>query len=371
MRRWRMAAAALAATLLATGATVPAHAAGVVLDLADVTLVSAAGYRALSGAAAQLADDGRRLVLARCQPHVLAALRHFGSSGVVRTVDTVDTALAVLADWPVTGTTELARVRARANVLPGLLQTRPMIEGATALIRDRYRCPDHGSAFALLRDSSQRHNIRLRSLAAAFLTTRPPKLRSPIWFAGRRRDRQPILKFRASRHEWRDSRGALLADVLDSALACMDSDRGDLSLVDPIMGGLRLELERGLPPIVMSAFAHADVGDDARTVRAEAFRRGTRVVASDVATSPICTDQLARTALLASGTRAVQCTPLISTDGRRYGMVSTLDSGAGRTPSAREAAVLDVIGRDAADYLAWHRRTIMLDALEHLHQAAR
>jgi anti-anti-sigma factor len=350
----------------------PAYAPGVVLDLADVTLVSAAGYRALAGAAAYLADDGRQLMLARCR--VLAALRHLGVTGVARVFETVDAALAALAGGPVAGGTELARVRARASALPGLLQTRPVIKGAMALLRARYGCPDNESAFALLRESSQSHNIRIRTLAAALLTTRPPDPGSPVWFAGRRRSRPPPVTFRTPRREWRESRGAFLADVLDSALARMDTDRGDLALADLIVGGLRLELERGLPDVFTSAFAHVDAwagGEAGRSARAEALRRGVRVAVADVTTSPVWTDPVARTALLAVEARAVQSTPLISADGHCHGMVSTVDSRAGRTPSAREAAELDVIGREAGSYLAWHQRTIVLDALEHLHQAAR
>jgi len=188
-------------------ATVPTDAPGVVLDLADVTLVSAAGYRWLTHAAAHLTDDGRRLVLANCRELVHTTLHQLGATGVVTVFDRVEAAVAALTDRPTAGGSALARVRAQASALPGLLQTRPVIEGATAVLQDRYRCPDDDRAFALLRESSQRHNIKLRTLAAAVLTTRPPKPGSPVWFAGRRRYRPPAITFRNPRREWRDNSG--------------------------------------------------------------------------------------------------------------------------------------------------------------------
>jgi anti-anti-sigma factor len=353
----------------------PASTPGAVLDMADVTLVSAAGFRGLTAAAAHLADDGRQVLLARCRPRVLAVLHHLGASGVVRMVDTVDEALAALAPAePLSGGDELAWVRSRARALPGLLQTRPVIEGATVLVRDRYHCPDKETAFALLRESSQRHNIKLRTLAAAVLTARPPAPGSPVWFAGRRRCRPPAVTFRPSRREWRDSRSAFLADVLDTALSWMDTDRGDLALADPVVGGLRLEVDHGLPRAFTAAFAHVDVaatGGTETSARAQALRSGTRVVVADVVTSPMYTNPLSRTAMLAARARAVQSTPLVVTGGRCVGTLSTLDSNAGRTPSADEAAGLDRIARDAGRWLAWHERTVVLDALEYLHQTAR
>jgi hypothetical protein len=82
-------------------------------------------------------------------------------------------------------------------------------------------------------------------------------------------------------------------------------------------------------------------------------------------------DPASRTAMLAARARAVQSTPLVAAGGRCVGTVSTLDSRAGRTPSDHQAAGLDVIARDAGSWLAWHQRTIVLDALEYLHQTAR
>lgn len=347
---------------------VAAHAPGVVLDMTGVVVVSAAGFRAVADAAARLADNGQRLLLARCRSQVLAALRHTGATGVVEMLDTVDAAVAALTDPTGPGGSDLARVRALARALPGSLQTRPVIETAVALLRRRYDLPDTHAAFALLRNSSQRHNLKLRTLAAALLTTSPPDRDSPVWFAGRRRRPAPMVTFTAPRQEWRDSRSAFLSDVLDSALLRMATDRGNLQLVDPILGGLRLELSRGLPREFVGLFAHVQDTDVACAV---ALRSHARAVVADVAASPAYADPELRTVMRAADTRAVQSTPLLSPDGRCQGMVSTLHTIAGRIPLAGEAADLDLIGDEAGAWLLWHRRAIVLDALEHLHQSAR
>lgn len=341
---------------------------GVVLDMADVTMMSAAGFRALADAAAELADDGRRLLLGACRPRLVVALRRTGAAGVVEMFDTVEDAVADLAASPDTGVTELAHVRARARALPGALQTRPVIEGAIEVIRCRYGLPTTEAAFAVLREASQRHNLKLRTVAAAVLTVRPPDPGSVLWFAGRRRRPAPPVTFTTARRAWRDSRSAFLSDVLDSALACVRTDRGDVHLVDPVVGGLRLELHRALPPAFVGQFAHVPGGHAAC---GEALRQRARVLVPDVRHSAAYADPGTRTALREADARAVQSTPLLSPDGHCRGVLSTLHARPDWRPSARECAELDVIGRDAGRWLVWHWHTIVLDALEHVHQSAR
>ncbi|HKN96209.1 MAG TPA: ANTAR domain-containing protein, partial [Pseudonocardiaceae bacterium] len=276
-------------------------------------------------------------------------------------------ALASLAELPDTGAGELDRVRALARMLPGAMQTRPVIEGAMRVVRDRYDLADTDQAFELLRRVSQQHNVRLRTLAAAVLTVRPPDPGSARWFPGRLRQAPPSVTFAEPHRQWRDSRSAFLSDVLDNALACMRTDHGDLQLIDRVVGGLRLEVQRGLPREFVGLFAH--VTDD--STRAAAVQSGHRVVVADVATSPAYAEPAARAAMLAANGRAIQSTPLVAPDGHCHGMVSTLDGHPGRTPSPAEEAALDRIGREAGAWLAWHQRTVVLDVLEDVHDAAR
>lgn len=51
-------------------------------------------------------------------------------------------------------------------------------------------------------------------------------------------------------------------------------------------------------------------------------------------------------------------------------MVSTHLSRPGPALSAAQARVLDEIGGQAGSWLAWYRRTVVLDALEYLHHRA-
>lgn len=353
----------LGAAVMAT-----AGASGVVLDMADVTTMSAAAFRVLADAAAELADDGRRLLLAACRSRVVEVLRQLGAAGVVEMFDTVEDAVADLAACPDPRVTDLAHVRAKARALPGVLQTRPVIEGATEVVRRRYGLPTTEAAFAVLREASQRYNLKLRTVAAAVLTVRPPDADSVVWFAGRRRRPAPPVTFTTARRAWQDSRSAFLSDVLDSVLACVHTDRGNVHLVDPIVGGLRLELHRALPPAFVGQFAHVPGG---RAACGEALRQRARVLVADVRHSPAYADPGTRTAMQAVDARTVQSTPLLSQDGHCRGVVSTMHAQPDWRPSARECAELDVISRDAGRWLVWHWHTIVLDALEHLHQSAR
>jgi hypothetical protein len=52
-------------------------------------------------------------------------------------------------------------------------------------------------------------------------------------------------------------------------------------------------------------------------------------------------------------------------------MLSTYDKTPDRTPTLAEGSELDRTAAEAGTWLQWHQRTVVLDALEYLHQNAR
>jgi signal transduction histidine kinase len=93
------------------------------------------------------------------------------------------------------------------------------------------------------------------------------------------------------------------------------------------------------------------------------MRSGERVVIEDVTTSPVFAGTPALDVLLAAGVRAVQSTPLADRSGRLAGMLST-HYRAPRRPADRDLHVLDLLARQAAD---WIERTQAEEALRRAH----
>jgi PAS domain S-box-containing protein len=144
-----------------------------------------------------------------------------------------------------------------------------------------------------------------------------------------------------------------LQAILDAAIVFTQADKGNIQLVDHKTGSLRIATQRGFDEPFLRFFASVDVGEPA--VCGAALKSRGRVVVEDVTESNIFVGQPALDVLLGAGVRAVQSTPLISGGGRVFGMLSTHFSMPHR-PSERELRLIDLVARQAADYL--NRREI-------------
>lgn len=92
---------------------------------------------------------------------------------------------------------------------------------------------------------------------------------------------------------------------------------------------------------------------------------------ADVASDPIFAGHASREVILESGTRAVQSTPVPGRTGHCVGMISTHFGRAGRRLTAAEESAMDALATETAGWLKWYERTVVRDALEHLHLLAR
>ncbi len=315
----------------------------VIMDLDGVLELSTPGVAVLIDMAEWLAGEGRRLRLAQGGGNLDGAGLPMG---------------------PVHD--ELRRLRKEVRDLRGQLRTRPLVARALGILQARYGLPDEQAAHELLRDASQRHNLKMRSVASAVLAAPPPGPGSgEQWFPGRVRRPAPDVAFLTRTEQ---GLSAFLNALLDTALTCMSTNMGSVQLVDQDQGGLRLERQRGLTEDYVDFFNHVD-GED--TVCGLALRRRTRVVVADVTTDPACAGTEAGEVLRAAGACALQCTPILTPATQAVGMVSTHHHENGRVPTAAEAAELDRIAAEAGAWLHWHQRTVVLDALEYLHRSAR
>jgi hypothetical protein len=262
---------------------------------------------------------------------------------------------------------ELLRLRAEVRGLRARAESHPLIAQAQGILQERYELADSDSAFALLQRASQRFNVRMRILAGAVTTLPRPDARQQLWFPRRVRRPEPALNVDPGHRPDPGNRGAVLNAVLSQMLAVVGTGMGNVQVADRARGGLLIERHTGLSADFIDFFGY--VGEDG-TSCARAAQDSAQVTVRDVESDPVFTEP-AREAILAAGSKACHSVPLTTESGLCLGVVSahfdsTLD---GLTRSQLKA--LDVLGAEGGRWLAWHDRTVVLDALEHLHTLGR
>ncbi|MGP3987829.1 ANTAR domain-containing protein [Streptomyces sp. 3N207] len=360
--------------------------AAVVIDLALVPRVSAGGVRALVGCARAVEEHGCSLLLATTDASAGSTLTTDGALTVVRSVAEAATVCGGPGPGPATGIPvprrpeqpcrpdragpaappdELLRLREEVRHLRAKVRTHPLISRAQGVLEERYRLPDEGTAFALLEASSQRFNVRLRTLAAAVVTVPAPRSLGREWFPGRKRHSAPPLAFAPGLRAASANAAEVLSAVLRRSMEVAETGMGNVQLVDPITGDLRIEKHHGLDDDFLEFFDR--VGKEG-TSCAQASQQVTRVTVTDVATDTMF-DEPARAAILAAGSRGCHSTPLVVPSGQVEGVVSTHHERPVGALSAAQARALDEVGAQAGRWLEWYQRTVVLDALEDLHFA--
>ena len=139
-----------------------------------------------------------------------------------------------------------------------------------------------------------------------------------------------------------------LSAVVDVAAAITGAPRGSLQLVELGSGEMTIAAQHGFDTRFLRFFTR--VREDAPVTAAAAVRTKERVVVEDVTRSHIFYDQPSVKVLLKAGVRAVQSTPLIGSDGRVFGVLST-HFAEPHKPDDRELRFIDLLARQTADYL--------------------
>jgi len=143
--------------------------------------------------------------------------------------------------------------------------------------------------------------------------------------------------------------GLLLPRVLDGLMSLTGADYGNVQLIDPVTGGLRLVTQAGFGPEFLDYFAVVD-GEDP-SVCGRAARARTQTVVADVNADPDFAPH--REIAAASGFRAVQSTPLVDYAGRLVGMVSTHYQRPHR-PGDRDLRLIELYADFAGEAVSRH-----------------
>ena len=160
----------------------------------------------------------------------------------------------------------------------------------------------------------------------------------------------------------------VMTEVLDAAIWITKADKGNVQIYDEESRTLKILVHRGFESTFLEFFASVDA--DESSACGVALAEGQRQTVEDVLQSPVFGGQPSLQVLLDADVRAVQSTPLISSRGAVSGMVSTHFGGA-HLPSDRECRLLDLLARQAADYLERMRGEEQREQLLRLAQQAR
>jgi hypothetical protein len=242
------------------------------------------------------------------------------------------------------------------------LRSRPVVAEAAGTLRERYDLPSSNTAVGLLRTASRRFNVRLLTLAETVVVAARPRGPGP-WFPARVRLPAPEVDFCTSGHPV--NRSVVLLAALETAMSITVAVHGHLLVVVPGRRGLDLAVQRGFSREFDDAFAHVDQPDPATG----ALETGEVVVIGDLAAESGWSDDQ-RQVLHAAGLRAAIIVPLPTGHYGCVGVLTVLHVRRGRTPTIQESADLRAVATQAGAWLDWHRRTVVLDALEDLHLLA-
>ncbi|MFH9673068.1 ANTAR domain-containing protein [Streptomyces sp. NPDC017405] len=346
-----------------------------VLDMAHVQLGGAAVLRTLSETT-RVRTGRPDLVIVRARPGVREAV-HLARLTGVQLYATLDEALRALARaasrveelpaWrsqladPVRPSYEDLHKEVRA--LRARVRSAPLIGMAQGVLMVRYGLPDSGSAFRALREASQRFNVPLRVLVSAVVVARAPS--GEVWFPGRRPLPMPQLRVLARGGRDPRCRRRMIDTVLHEALAIGRAPGGYVQLVDPAVNALVPETHHGCAETLLDHLAR---GRGEGTADAAARTRGRQVSVPDVATDALLSDEC-RYVLLAGGARALHSVPVLSSAGSCAGVIGLHWPDAGHRPTAAQTEAFALLAADTSAWLSWYHRSVLLDALEHLHGA--
>ena len=142
--------------------------------------------------------------------------------------------------------------------------------------------------------------------------------------------------------------GSIFQEMVEAAIAITKADKGNMQILDPSTGKLKIVAHRGFDLPFLKFFELVETGEAA--VCGTAMKRMERVVVEDVTRSPIFHGSDALDVLLNDGIRAVQSTPLVSRSGQLLGMISTHFNQI-HIPNEHELMMIDMLARQAADII--------------------
>jgi PAS domain S-box-containing protein len=146
--------------------------------------------------------------------------------------------------------------------------------------------------------------------------------------------------------------GALLNEILNTAIAVTRAEKGTLQLLNMESNELEILASRGFKREFLDFFSR--VGTDNACPCGAALQANERVIVPDLQAHVIWQQRKTAAVFRNAGIRAVQATPFISRSGQLLGMLSTHWCQP-HQPAERELRLLDLLARQAADLVERHQ----------------
>ncbi|MFD0068862.1 ANTAR domain-containing protein, partial [Streptomyces sp. NPDC127574] len=357
------------------------HGQRLVLDMSGVPMLSSAARRTLAQATDHLAHLPVLIVEAHHHPrqvlergNLLGIRLHDHLADVLAILDPAAPSSKIKASpaeptaqsgAPETESAEALRLEVLG--LRAKARTHALIGLAEGMLMTRYDLQRPAEAFALLREASQHLNVPMRVLASAVITAPAPQADAKFWFPGRAtRPSAPTVGFLPVHNASAADRRQALTAALYEIVTVSYADAVALHLTDPAQDdALILEQHHALDATLRDHAARI-VGPPAPCARAR--EQGQTVTVPDIAEDPALSAHPVGQALLDAGLHSVHSVPLLNPDGLCNGTVTLHWSKPGLWLTHVQSRELDVLAGDIATWRSWYRRTVLLDALEYLHQ---
>ncbi|WP_371525356.1 GAF and ANTAR domain-containing protein [Streptomyces sp. NBC_01283] len=254
-------------------------------------------------------------------------------------------------------------LRGQVSELEVQARARPRIAMAEGVLVERYRLANAEAAFDLLRQASQRANIKLHQLAAAVARTPGPRPGAKAWFSGREQHPVPDLSSLEAGTLNPANQGEVLGAALQRVLTVTGTDMGNVQLLED--GVLRMAKHTGLSRQFTDFFAFVD----GNTACSRAAAASNQVTVKDVASSAGFDDET-RQVILMAGSRACHSIPLVDDQDVVRGVISSHHARPLVGFTQAQLQTLDTTSRTLGTWIKWHQHTVLVDALEDLHQLA-
>jgi GAF domain/ANTAR domain len=236
--------------------------------------------------------------------------------------------------------------------------SRTTVRLAMAALEDQHGL-DQNAAFDVLRDVSQRHNVKLRVVAAGMIV---PHTGTRSWPAAAR----PPLPFTV-RGRACTNRAEVVTELMRVVISRSGAERGTVQLHDKVHGGLQLEGWCGFSQDFADTFSYVS-GEDTPCGHS-INNNGAQVVVTDVDSSPLFSES-ARETLLANNVRSCVSTPIVDNDGAVRGMVSTHQSRRNIIPTEAELGMLRGVAGQCGRWLQWYDHLVLPTVVAAVHEAA-
>lgn len=140
----------------------------------------------------------------------------------------------------------------------------------------------------------------------------------------------------------------LLDAILDAAIGITAATKGNIQLLDTTSGELGITVQRGLDQAFVQFFSHIHAS---QVACGTAMATRQCVIVEDITLSPLfLVEPRALQLMVATGVRAAVCTPLLTRTAAMVGVLSVYFPTPYH-PSERDLRLLDLLARQAADFL--------------------